>query len=203
MRFISSLSVATVCLLALSGCAGTPPSEFKITSKSLEPQEIPLDSFGRTAFAAQVFDVVNQDVTAENNTGIAGKVDPMPVDILSSYAAKKFRAAGGALTTRFVIRKGEFVVRPVEKKETGWLFDTTTYKAELSTNLNVMLVASRANGQTANITATTTQSQEVSLDASPDKRREAYIQLMNRAVQAIDNELNKELPKWFDDVVVR
>ncbi|MDX1922814.1 MAG: hypothetical protein SFW65_06770, partial [Alphaproteobacteria bacterium] len=123
--------------------------------------------------------------------------------ILSAYAAKKFRAGGGVNTTRLVIQKAEFTVTPVETKETGWLWDNTVYKAEMATNLSVMLVASRPDGLTAHINATTSQTQQTSLDGSPDRRREVYMQLMTRAVEAIDGELNKQLPQWFGDVVVR
>lgn len=197
------MAVTVVSMLALAGCAGTPPTEFAIPTGSLDAKEIPMNNFSRTIFASRVFDVVNQDVNSENNTGIAGKVDPTPVDILSSYASKKFRAGGGANTTRLVIQKAEFTVTPVESKEVGWLWDNTVYKAELSTNLGVMLVASRPDGLTAHINATTSQSQQTGLDASAEKRREVYMDLMNRAVTAIDSELNKQLPQWFGDVVLK
>lgn len=202
--FSSALMVVTVVsVLGLSGCAGTAPTEFTIPTGALESKEIPMDNFSRTTLASRVFDVVNQDVNSENNTGIAGKVDPSAVDILSSYASKKFRAGGGQNTTRFVIQKAEFTVTPVETKETGWLWDNTVYKAELSTNLSVMLVASRPDGLTAHINATTSQSQQTSLDTSPEARRETYMQLMARAVQAVDGEFNKQLPQWFGDVVIK
>ncbi len=202
--FSRALMVVTaVSVLGLSGCAGTAPTEFTIPTGALESKEIPMDNFSRTTLASRVFDVVNQDVNSENNTGIAGKVDPSAVDILSSYASKKFRAGGGQNTTRFVIQKAEFTVTPVETKETGWLWDNTVYKAELSTNLSVMLVASRPDGLTAHINATTSQSQQTTLDGSPEARRETYMQLMSRAVQAIDGEFNKQLPQWFGDVVVK
>mgnify|MGYP003386056362 FL=1 len=195
--------VSVVSVLGLSGCAGNAPTEFAIPTGALESKEIPMGDFKRTVFASRVFDVVNQDVNAENNTGIAGKVDPSTVDILSTYASKKFRAGGGENTARFVIQKAEFTVNPVEAKESGWLWDNTVYKAELSTNLSVMLVASRPDGLTANINATTSQSQQTGLDGSPESRREVYMQLMARAVEAIDGELNKQLPTWFGDVVVK
>ncbi|MBY0427743.1 MAG: hypothetical protein K2Q32_00815 [Alphaproteobacteria bacterium] len=195
--------VSVVSVLGLSGCAGTAPTEFTIPTGALESKEIPLDGFKRTTLASRVFDVVNQDVNSENNTGIAGKVDPNAVDILSSYASKKFRAGGGENTARFVIQKAEFTVNPVESKETGWLWDNTVYKAELSTNLSVMLVASRPDGLTAHINATTSQSQQTSLDTTPENRREVYMQLMARAVDALDGEFNKQLPQWFGDVVVK
>lgn len=200
---IRRFALTAFSLLALVGCSSTAPTEFAITQKDLDAKEIPLDSFGKVNLSARVFDVVNQDTASENNTGIAGKVQPMPVDILSSYAAKKFRASGGAVTTRFVIKKGEFTVRPVEIKEEGWLFDSNSYKAELGTNLSVTLVASRPDGMTAHINATTQQTQQMPMESSADARRETYMELMTRAVQAIDNELSKELPKWFDEVVVR
>lgn len=199
----SSLVVAVVSVLALAGCAGSAPTEFAIPTGALEAKEIPMDNFSRTTLASRVFDVVNQDTSSETNTGIAGKVDPSAVDILSAYAAKKFRAGGGVNTTRLVIQKAEFTVTPVETKETGWLWDNTVYKAEMATNLSVMLVASRPDGLTAHINATTSQTQQTSLDGSPDHRREVYMQLMTRAVEAIDGELNKQLPQWFGDVVVR
>jgi hypothetical protein len=203
MRAVSRFAVVAVSVLTLAGCSSTPPTAFSITQKPLEATEVPLESFGQVKLASRVFDVVNQDLTAENDTGIAGKVQPMPVDILSSYASKKFRAVGGNITTRFVIRKGSFTVRPVEVKEDGWLFDSTSYKAELTADLSVMLVASRPDGLTANINAATTQSQQISMESSEDARRAAYLDLMNRAMQALDGEFNKELPKWFDEVVVR
>lgn len=192
-----------VSTLILAGCAGTAPTEFAIQSGAMDAKELSLDNLSKTTLAARVFDVVNQDMTSENNTGIAGKVEPTPVDILSSYASKKFRAGGGVNTTRFVIQKAELNVRPVETKEKGWLWDNTVYKAELTTNLSVMLVASRPDGMTAHINATTTQSQQTGVDTSPEKRREVYMELMGRAVQAIDAELNKQLPAWFGDVVAR
>jgi hypothetical protein len=195
--------VTVVSALSLAGCAGTAPTEFTIPTGALEAKEIPMEGFTRTTLASRVFDVVNQDTTSESNTGIAGKVEPSAVDILSSYASKKFRAGGGENTTRLVIQKAEFTVSPVETKETGWLWDNTVYKAEMSTNLSVMLVASRPDGMTAHINATTSQSQQTSLDASPEKRREVYMDLMSRAVKAIDGELDKQLPNWFDDVVVK
>lgn len=195
--------VSVVSVLGLSGCAGTAPTEFTIPTGALESKEIPMDGFKRTTLASRVFDVVNQDVNSENNTGIAGKVDPSAVDVLSSYASKKFRAGGGENTARFVIQKAEFTVNPVESKEKGWLWDNTVYKAELSTNLSVMLVASRPDGLTAHINATTSQSQQTSLDTTPENRREVYMQLMSKAVQAIDGEFNKQLPQWFGDVVVK
>lgn len=197
------VSLTALTLLALTACSSTAPTEFDITRRDVQADEMALDSFGRTTLAARIFDVVNQDMNADNNTGIAGKVQPMPVDILSSYAAKKFRASGGDLSTRFVIKKAEFNVRPIEVKEEGWLFDSSSYKAEMATNLSVMLVASRADGQTAHINAQTQQTQQMPMDSSPDARREAYLKLMQRAVQALDNEISKELPKWFDEVVVR
>lgn len=199
----SSLVVAVVSVLALAGCAGTAPTEFSIPTGALDNKEIPLENFTTTTLASRVFDVVNQDTTSENNTGIAGKVDPSAVDILSAYAARKFKAGGGANTTRLVIQKAEFTVTPVETKETGWLWDNTVYKAELSTNMNVILVASRPDGMTAHINATTSQTQQTSLDSSPEKRRQVYMELMGRAVQAINTELNKQLPQWFGDVVIR
>jgi hypothetical protein len=195
--------VSVVCVLGLAGCAGTAPTEFSIPTGSLQSKEIPMEGFSRTTFASRVFDVVNQDTSSENNTGIAGKVDPTVVDILSSYASKKFRAGGGENTTRFVIQKAEFNVTPVETKDKGWLWDNTSYKAEMTTNLSVMLVASRPDGLTAHINATTSQSQQTGMDASPETRRDVYMQLMTRAVQAIDAELNKQLPQWFGDVVLR
>lgn len=202
--FSKALIVVTVAsVLGLSGCAGTAPTEFTIPTGALEAKEIPMDGFKRTTLASRVFDVVNQDVNSENNTGIAGKVDPSVVDILSSYASKKFRAGGGENTARFVIQKAEFNVTPVESKEKGWLWDNTVYKADLSTNLSVMLVASRPDGLTAHINATTSQSQQTGLDTSPENRREVYMQLMSKAVDAIDSELNKQLPQWFGDVVVK
>ncbi|NDE90238.1 MAG: hypothetical protein EB059_03745 [Alphaproteobacteria bacterium] len=195
--------VGVVSVLSLASCAGSAPSEFTIPTGALQSSEIPLDGMSRTTLSSRVFDVVNQDVNAESNTGIAGKVDPSAVDILSSYASKKFRAGGGANTTRLVIQKAEFKVQPVETKETGWLWDNTVYKAELSTNLSVMLVATRPDGLTAHINATTSQSQQTGLSTSPENRRQVYMELMTRAVQAIDGELNKQLPQWFGDVVVR
>lgn len=202
--FSPALMVVTVVsVLGLSGCAGTAPTEFAIPAGALESKEISMDNFSRTTLASRVFDVVNQDVNAETNTGIAGKVDPSAVDILSSYASKKFRAGGGENTTRFVIQKAEFTVSPVETKEKGWLWDNTVYKAEMATNLSVMLVASRPDGLTAHINATTSQSQQTSLDTTPENRRETYMQLMTRAVEAVDGELNKQLPQWFGDVVVK
>ena len=197
------LMVTIVSVLGLSGCAGNAPTEFAIPTGALETSEIPMDNFSRTTLASRVFDVVNQDVNSENNTGIAGKVAPSAVDILSSYASKKFRAGGGENTARFVIQKAEFTVSPVETKETGWLWDNTVYKAELSTNLSVMLVASRPDGLTAHINATTSQSQQTSLDTTPENRREVYTQLMSRAVKELDHELDKQLPQWFGDVVIK
>ncbi len=202
--FSPALMVVTVVsVLGLSGCAGTAPTEFAIPTGALESKEIPMDHFSHTTLASRVFDVVNQDVNSETNTGIAGKVDPNAVDILSSYASKKFRAGGGQNTTRFVIQKAEFTVSPVETKEKGWLWDNTTYKAELSTTISVMLVASRPDGMTAHINATTNQSQQTELDATPENRRETYTQLMARAVDALDKELDRQLPQWFGDVVVK
>jgi hypothetical protein len=199
------LTTPAVLLLAfaLASCAGSAPTEFGMTPGKLKEGEIPLESFGQTAFKAQVFDVVNQDLGAESNTGIAGHVEPMPADILSAYAAKKFRATGGSLSTRFVIRKASITAQPVEVTEKGWLWDNSTYKAELTADLSVALVASRADGMSARIEASTTQTQQVKLSASSDERRKAYLLLMSRALEALDGEINKELPQWFGQVVQR
>src|SRR5262245_20860845 len=104
---------ATLVLL-LASCASSAPSEFAIQRGKLQDSEMNLDGFAKVKLAPRVFDVVNQDTTAESGTGMAGKVEPMPSDILSAYAAKKFQASGGDLTTRFVIRKGGFTVRSIE-----------------------------------------------------------------------------------------
>lgn len=190
-------------LILLSACSSSPPSEFTISSAPLQPGEMALDSFGKTSFAARAFDVVNQDLGAAHSTGIAGKVDPSPVDILSSYAAKKFKATGGPYATRFVIKRAAFTATPVETVSKGWLWDTKEYKVEMTVNVNAGLVASRADGMTAQVNATTAQSQQISTDSSMETRRKAYLALMARAVEAIDGELNKQLPQYFDDIVAR
>lgn len=190
-------------LVLLAACSSTPPTEFTIESRALDAAELPLDSFGKTSFAARTFDVVNQDLSAENNTGIAGKVQPMPVDALSAYAAKKFKAVGGPYATRLVIKKGSLNVSSVEQVSKGWLFDTTNYKAEMRVNLAASLAASRTDGATATVNAETTQSQQLSLNTSPAERRKVYMELLARALQALDGELNKQLAKYFDEVVAR
>lgn len=190
-------------LILLSACSSSPPGDFTIASAPLQADEMALDSFGKTSFAARAFDVVNQDLGSAHSTGIAGKVDPSPVDILSSYAAKKFKATGGPYATRFVIKRAAFTATPVETVSKGWLWDTKEYKVEMTVNVNAGLVASRADGMTAQVNATTAQSQSISINTSMDARRKAYLALMARAVEAIDGEINKQLPQYFDGVVAR
>lgn len=197
---------AFAALLLLGACSSTPPADFPIAARPLAAGELPLDSFGKTLFAARSFDVVNQDVAADKNTGLAGKVEPMPVDILSAYAARKFRANGGPFATRFVIRKAEFAVNSVSVPETHWparWFADKDTKAEMTVDLSVSLVASRGDGMDATVNATSTQSQQLGVGTSVEDRRTTYLQLMSRALQGLDGELNKQLAQYFSDVMVR
>lgn len=193
-------------ILTLTACASSPPADFTIQRGKLKENEIVLNGLSKVNLASRVFDVVNQDTGAESGTGIAGKVEPMPADILSAYAAKKFNATGGELTTRFVIHKAGVTVRSVEIADKGWLWgwpESKSYKAEMSVNLSVMLVASRLDGRTAHIDAETQQAQQIATDTTPEARRKAYLALMQRAIQGIDDEISRRLPEWFDEIVVR
>lgn len=199
------LFLAALFCTALAGCATGPQAEFPIATGPLKAGEL-TEGYAPVAFASRVFDVVNQDMTAETKTGIAGKVEPMPVDILSGYAAKKFKAVGGIYSTRFVIRQAEFSVRAVEAPaETGWFagWFSKSSEAELTANVTAMLAASKADGSSATITATVTQSEKLGFDSTPEARRKAYMELMDKVLASLDGEFTKQLPVYFDDVMAK
>ena len=203
MRVKTSRLLITVAFLGLAACAGTDVNQFAIPTGQLQPGEIEMQSYGHVNLAARNFDVVNQDLSAEQNTGIAGKVDPMPVDILSRYASQKFTAIGGYYNARFVIQQAQFQVRSVPNNDDAIskLFEGEN-QAEMTATISVMLTASRQDGVSESITANTSQVQRVNFNATPDARRQAYMDLMKKAVDALDGEITKQIPAYFNDVAM-
>jgi hypothetical protein len=203
MRVSGFAVFALLLALGLSSCSSVEPlTAFPIAGGPLKADELKLEEFSNVAFSSRVFDVVNQDMTSEGNTGLAGKVDPGIVDILSRYAAHKFRAAGGVATTRLVIRQAQFQVRSVKGDNETWFTDATPM-AEMVATVTVMLTSAQPDGNGSSITANTTQVSQLSPGSSPEERREAYLQLMERVLKALDAEFTKQLPMYFSDVVAR
>lgn len=206
MRFSFAAILALSATLMLGACSSVDSlSSFPIAQGPLKADELKMDGYSKVAFAARVFDVVNQDSTAEQNTGLAGKVEPSSVDILSRYASQKFRAAGGAQATRFVIRQAQFQVHSTKVDNSwpaSWVSDADT-RAEMVATFSVMLSAANADGTSSTITANTTQSSIVAADLSPESARKEYLALMQRALDALDGEITKQLPVYFADVVAR
>lgn len=192
-------------LLLLVACSSELPGSYPIATGPLKPEELPMASYGTVALASRVFDVVNQDQSSATNTGIAGAVQPMPVDVLSSYAASKFRANGGPYATRFVVKQAAFRVNATQaSKSSGWFsLGGDEPKAELSVDLNVMVVATKADGTGATINATTSQSQLTGFGGTPEDHRVVYMQLMGKALAALDGEISRQLPGYFNGVIGR
>jgi hypothetical protein len=199
-----ALIVAGVLLLA--GCSSTAPSSYPIATGPLKAEEIALANYGTVGLASRVFDVVNQDQAAASNTGLAGGVQPMPVDVLSSYAASKFRANGGPNAVRFVVKQGSLQVRAITPpKSSGWFSSMTDgdAKAELAVDLSVMVAATKADGTGASIVASTSQTQQTGFGGTPEDHRAVYLQLMARALAALDAEISRQLPTYFNGVIAR
>jgi hypothetical protein len=191
-------------LVLIAGCSSTSPSSYPIAAGTLKGDEVPMAGYGTIGLASRVFDVVNQDQASASNTGIAGSVQPTPADILSNYAAQKFRANGGPYTTRFVIKQASLAVRSVANATSSGWFDTDSdSKAELTVDLNVMVVATKPDGTGATINATTTQSQQAGFGGTPEEHRVVYVQLMGRALAAVDAEISRQLPSYFSSVMAR
>jgi hypothetical protein len=194
--------LAVVLAAALSACSSMDvPSTFPIAQGPLQADEIPMEDFANVKLAAGAFDVVSQDMTAERNTGLAGAVSPMPVDILSSYAAQKFRANGGFYNARFVIRQAQFQVRSVREEEDDWSFFGS--KVDMTATVTAMLALTRGDGLASSVTVNTTQTSRVYANTSPDARREAYMELMTHVVKALDAELTRQMPLYIDDAMAR
>ncbi|MBI3418874.1 MAG: hypothetical protein HY053_01900, partial [Proteobacteria bacterium] len=105
---------------------------------------------------------------------------------------------------RFVVRQASFQVRSTGAgRDSGWFNFDDSEKAELSVDLNVMVTASQPNGTGATITATTQQAQQVPFGGTPEEHRAAYMALMMRALQAIDGEISRQLPTYFNAIVAR
>ncbi|HVY12386.1 MAG TPA: hypothetical protein VHB73_02355 [Alphaproteobacteria bacterium] len=193
-------ALIVVSLLLLAACAGGPGAEFSIAQGPLKPEEMSFANYGQAQLAARVFDVVNQDQTAESNTGIAGRVQPMPVDVLSAYAASKFHATGGIFNARFVIKQASFQVRNVSPPSKSGFFsfmDGGSDRAEMALDITVMVVATRPDGTGATINATTSQTQQAEYSGTPEEHRAIYLGLLTRALQALDGEISRQLPTYF------
>ncbi len=206
MRAVPVLLVAVAGFLALASCASGPASGFPIARGPLTAGEMARINYGQTLLSAQVFDVVNQDQTAAGQTGIAGKVDPLPAGILSAYAARKFRATGGPYAVRFVIKRAAFQARALPQRDEGGFFGfmhDDPGKVELSADISVMVVASLPGGAGATISATTIQKRETNAGGSPEDNRAAYLDLMGKAVAALDGEISRQLPVYFGLVLSR
>jgi hypothetical protein len=190
-------------LFLLAACASEAPSQFPIASGPLKTGEVHVDTFGSVGLASRVFDVVNQDQASESNTGLSGRVQPMPVDIVSAYAASKFRANGGPYTVRFVIKSASINTHPASggKSDGGFFSFGEPAKVEMTVDLNVMVVATGADGTGASINATSTQSDQVPALGSPEENRAAYLKLTEKAVQALDAEITRQLGTYFGPVV--
>ncbi len=196
---VSKLIVATA-FVALAACSTPDVSQFGIAPGPLQANEIPMENYAHLNLSARSFDVVNQDLSADKNTGIAGNVDPMPVDILSRYAAQKFTATGGYYNSRFVIQQAQFNVRAVKNTDMIGKFTEGDSQAEMTATISVLLTASRPDGISESVTANTSQVARVSFNASPQGKRKAYLELMARVLDAIDGELAKQIPSYFNDV---
>jgi hypothetical protein len=196
--------LAAATLFLLVACS-SGPAGLSIAGGPLKPNEVSFSGYAATGLRAQAFDVVSQDPNS-GNAGIAGKVQPSPAEILSSYAAQKFRATGGPYNARFVIKQATLQVTQTampKKNDSFWsmnMFGGDENKAEMSLNLAVNVIASLPDGTGATITATTVQSEKAG-SGSPDDNREAYMKLMSRALTALDGEINRQLPAYFSNIV--
>lgn len=200
------LVCAAASVLLLSACADNKVDDFPLASRPLATEELPLERFGTMLLAARSFDVINQDLQAAQRTGIAGKVDPMPVDIVAAYAARRFRAVGGPYSVRFVIRKADMAVNAITVPETHWpnrWFKPTNVKLQMKVDLQVMLVASFIGRPDATINVASTQVQELDNGDSAESHRRAYLGLMARAMNEVDAEINRQIPQYMGEIIQR
>jgi hypothetical protein len=196
--------LAAAGLFLLTACS-SDPSGFSIASGPLKPDELSLSGYAATGLRAQAFDVVSQDPNAGNAAGVTGKIQPNPAELLSSYAAQKFRATGGPYNARFVIKQAALQVTQsaAPKKESSFwsmdYFGGDDAKTQMTLNVAVNVVASLPDGTGATITATTTQSEKSGFGSASDNR-EVYMKLMNRALAALDGEIARQLPAYFANI---
>jgi hypothetical protein len=193
-------------VLFLIAACSSDPAGFSIAGGPLQADEIPLTSYAPVTLSAQAFDVVSQDPNSPS-AGVAGKVQPSPAEILSTYAANKFRAAGGSYNARFVIKQATLQVTQTaapKKDDSFWsfgMFGGDEGKGEMSVNLSINVIASLPDGTGATITATTMQSEKISA-GSPGDNRAAYVKLMGRALTALDGEVTRQLPVYFANIAM-